>query len=231
VPECSASDGIEQGAYHYQRNGEAQAITEYWERRLLASGETLMVSSRSVPGLDIRVEARLSEGLVTRCELQWLAQGQEALVSSYSIRGNHLVVTRSDGPRALAGEDVEFDASAAAPLLSPLLRVYTGPVISRLLETGGVGQVVVPFIGDVSERQRLLRPQVSERRARVLEEGVSLRLAGGDFPCRLCEYQGDQYGPGTRFWLAEDALLLRYQWQQAPDQLWDVWLERSGKLN
>ena len=231
MPDCSANNSADHGVYHYLLNGEAQAITEVWERRRLPSGEWLVQSSRRVPGLDIRVEARLTEGLVTGCELQWLAQGQDALIGSYTLNDNSLLVSRSDGAQALANENIEFDASTATPLLSPLLRVFVGPVISRLLETEGLGQVVVPFIGDASARERLLRPQVSERRARVLTEGVTLQLAGADFSCRLCEYQGDQYGPGTRFWLAEDQLLLRYQWQQAPDQQWDVWLERGGKMN
>jgi hypothetical protein len=96
------------------------------------------------------------------------------------------------------------------------------------LAMGGQGAVLLPFIGDPADEERLLRPQVSQRQAKVLEKDVELTLGGTDFRCRVCEYVGDQYAPGTRFWLAEDDLLVRYQWQQAQDQQWEVMLQRSA---
>ena len=109
------------------------------------------------------------------------------------------------------------------------MRIYAGPLIARLLAMGGQGAVLLPFIGDPADEERLLRPQVSQRQASVLENDVELQLGGADFRCRVCEYSGDQYAPGTRFWLAEDDLLVRYRWQQAQDQQWDVWLQRSAQ--
>ena len=98
---------------------------------------------------------------------------------------------------------------------------------ARPLEQGGRGVVVLPFIGNPALTSRLLLPVSSERQARVLETDAELELAGASVRCRRCEYLGDQYGPGTEFWLAEDKLLLRYQWRQSPQQHWDIWLQRD----
>jgi hypothetical protein len=40
----------------------------------------------------------------------------------------------------------------------------------------------------------------------------------------VCEYTGDQYAPGTLFYLDREDRLLRYRWQQEEGQDWDVWL-------
>lgn len=216
------------GIYHYELNGEPQDILEHWQSQAQPDGRTLISSARVVPGLDLQVEAVAAQGVVERCELRWLAQGQPELVAQYYFEDGGLVVSRTEGGGSTVRRHLAIDSMIQpAPLLSPLLRVFAGPLVARLLDMGGSGSVVVPAIGDPAAREELLLPRISERRARVLEPKAELTLGGERFVCRCCEYEGDQYGPGTRFWLGEDDLLLRYNWEQSPQQRWNVWLERG----
>lgn len=218
------------GVYRYELNGEPQDIIEHWRSETQPDGGLLINSTRIVPGLELQVEAVAVQGEVSRCELRWLAPTQPALIAQYHFEDGGLVVSRTDGDASKVRRQLAIDMIHPAPLLSPLLRVFAGPLITRLLKDGGRGSVVVPFIGDPTAREELLLPRISERSARVLESQSELTLAGARFTCRCCEYQGDQYGPGTRFWLGEDDLLLRYRWEQSPQQHWNVWLDRGDEL-
>jgi hypothetical protein len=222
-----STDFSDSGVYHYLLNGQATPVREHWRRHRQAAGEWLVTSGRSAPGVNIEVEAQMTEGLVTQFEVLWWADDRPELRAHYTAQDGAVEVVRTQGA-VTERERVSLGSSKAAVLLSPLMRIYAGPLIARLLAMGGHGAVLLPSIGDPADEERLLRPQISQRQARVLENDVELHLGGADFRCRVCEYIGDQYAPGTRFWLAEDDLLVRYQWQQAQDQLWDVWLQRSA---
>jgi hypothetical protein len=123
--------------------------------------------------------------------------------------------------------EILHDGASSRPLLFPLMRIFTGPLIARLLQLGGTGNVILPDINDPGDGGRLLRPLNTQRWARVVDNDALLSRDGLQLKCRCCEYTGDQYGAGSHFWLGEDDLLLRYQWQQSSDQHWDVWLQRD----
>lgn len=211
------------GEYRYLLNGEATAITETWTRQALPGGQHRITSRRSAPGVEITVDAVLGRGLVTSCVITWQSDGT-SVQADYVWRENTL-----DCLRLLDGSPVNEQQVACEQgdllLLFPLMRIFTGPLITRLLDNGGTGQVVVPDIRHVNDSDGLLRPLLSQRKAHLLEEGVALDIDGETMPCRLCEYTGEQYGSGSKFWVGECETLLRYQWQQGPGQHWDVWLE------
>ena len=219
---------VDSGVYHYSLNGESTAVRERWQRRRHASGQWLVTSTRTAPGVEIAVEARVADGVVMSFEIGWLAQGKSELRWEYRLAPDRVLADCSAGDAPLRREEVAFPAGSKIALLSPLMRIFAGPLIARLLDNGGRGAVVLPYIADPTAQSRLLQPVLSDREARVLESDLELELPGGRFRCRRCEYLGDQYGPGSEFWLAEDELLVRYQWQQSPDQHWDVWLQRDG---
>jgi hypothetical protein len=84
-----------------------------------------------------------------------------------------------------------------------------------------------PFL-DPEAREQLLWPVLSERRAVLMPEGDEvLLLDGRKVRARCCEYIGDQYADGTRFWLGSDNDLLRYCWQQPGVGEWDVRMETA----
>ncbi len=224
------AEPVDSGVYHYRLNGQATGIEERWQRYRHPSGAWQVSSSRRVPGLDLCVDARLSAGLVSRFDVAWCQHGGPRLRAGYELATDRVTVSRSLASQPATTEDLVF-AGSAPPLLFPLMRIFTGPLIAGLLRSGGRGAVVLPFIADPADHSRLLRPVLSEREARVVEEGVELELDGARLQCRRCEYLGDQYGPGARFWLGPDDLLVRYQWQQSAQQHWDVCLQRHSAFS
>jgi hypothetical protein len=217
-------DASAQGSYQYLLNGEATQVTERWSRQQQADGRCLLSSNRCAPGIDIDVQALLLGGLVKQCDVMWRAADGFTVQAGYVLGGRRLSVSRRQERADV--ETLEFDlGSEDDALLSPLMRIYAGPVIARLLDAGGQGTVVVPAIGDPVDRDGLLRPAIGLRQARLLQDEVEISMAGNTVSCRLCEYTGDQYGPGTQFWLGEGGLLLRYEWRQSPQQLWQVNLQ------
>jgi hypothetical protein len=214
------------GTYHYLLNGVPADIHESWRRRQQAAGEWWVSSSRRAGGVEIAVEASVVDGLVTGFVVAWQSKSDE-LRADYTLLANRVRIERSRNGTPAESMDIPFRNDMPAPLLSPLMRIFAGPLIAELLGRDGAGHVVVPSIVDPASPEKLLSPLLSERSARLVEANVLLDSDGVSRQCRLCEYHGDQYGPGTEFWLGDDNLLLRYQWQQSSRQQWDVWLRRG----
>jgi hypothetical protein len=229
-----AMSDFDRGIYHYLLNGEPTGIEERWQRHRQPSGQWLVNSSRRARGNHMEVDAWMDAGRVNRFELSWSPDEGEPVRAGYHLDDGAVKVRRHVGGLDPQEHEVNFPTATGAPLLSPLMRVFAGPVIARLLEAGGQGTVVVPSVDQPAATDSFLQPRVSTRRARLLETGVEVPALGDNWSgpiqgCRLCEYQGDQYGPEARFWLAEDDMLVRYQWRQSPTELWDVRLQRLEK--
>jgi hypothetical protein len=212
----------ESGAYIYLLNGQPTDVEERWSLTLLGEGRSRINSSRRAPGILIEVDADTRHGLVEGCQLVWQGDGQQ-IQTSYRLAENVLLVDRCVGDGEKQITEVPF-AQSSEPLLFPLMRIFTGPLIARILEQGGQASVAVPFIGDPSAMDQLLLPRISQRCARLLEQRHVLEKDGKRWECRVCEYTGDQYAPGTLFYLDREDRLLRYRWQQEEGQDWDVWL-------
>jgi len=218
------------GTYHYLLNGVPMDIEESWRRRQQAPGEWWISSQRRAGGVEIAVDASVVDGLVTGFVVAW--QGDTAkLRANYTLLSNRVRIERTRNGADPESMDIALRNDNPAPLLFPLMRIFSGPLIAELLDRNGVGHVLVPSIVDPESPEELLTPMVSERSVRVVEANVILESDGVSRKCRRCEYQGDQYGPGTEFWLGDDNLLLRYCWQQSPQQHWDVWLRRGESTN
>ncbi len=223
------AERVTRGRYLYLLNGRTTEITERWMRRELSPGDVVTESIRTAPGVEISVNSRDSGGLVRGFQVTWRTSGAAGyvLTARYALDSKALQVERKMGDEPSESQEIVLPDGDLAPLLSPLMRIYTGPIITRLLAQGGVGQVVVPSIADPENVGQLLRPLVSERRANLLSDWEELSLGEQTCRARCCEYLGDQYAPGTRFWLGPDDKLLRYCWRQSGVGEWDVRLEQG----
>ena len=211
------------GEYRYLLNGEPAAVSETWRLRGSPEGECQIASERAAHGVVIEVEAHLSAARVTWFEATWREEGARAVHALYVLRDNAVMVSRRQGDDTLEEKEIPVHQMESPPLLFPLMRIFTGPLIAGLLDRGGRGAVILPYIADPAAATRLLEPQVTQRQARVLERQVLQMPDGSEALARCCEYSGDQYGIDSRFWLGEDNLLLRYQWRQDAARSWDVW--------
>lgn len=216
------------GIYQYFLNGERTSIEEYWTREWTSAAECHIHSGRRAVGVEIEVEARMADDVLHWCQLDWRATTGLQLQAVYELCAD-CVQVRVGEPGAMQDSyTLDFDTDSPAPLLAPLMRVFAGPVIAGLLLRGGEGAVVVPSIGEPRNQFKLLRPQLSQRGAKVLEDDVVLEFGDEQHVCRYCEYTGDPYGDDARFWLGQDNQLVRYQWPQRPEQHWDVWMQRNS---
>jgi hypothetical protein len=216
------------GSYRYLLNGHPTAVTESWGIEGELATQCQISSLRIAPGVEIEVAAEVSEGKVQGFTSTWRSATEEAISAQYVLQTDRVLVTWR-GAHSTTEEVIEIfhSGTSSAPLLFPLMRIFSGPLIARILQLGGPGNVILPDINDPGDGGRLLRPLSTQRRARVIESDAVLSLDGIDLPCRACEYTGDQYGAGSHFWLGQDDLLLRYQWKQSDQQHWDVWLQRD----
>ena len=202
------------GCYEYFRNGECAPVEEVWRCESAAGGCWVINSERRAPDLVLSAVAELSGGAIRRSELTWSADDAPPLRLSCERVDKGFATKRRDGDEAPEAELIQAEAA-----FFPLLRVFTGSVFEFLSVTG-TGLVIVPAIDTPTERAGLLRPRISERRLNDLGKGV-LEINSKEWACRRYEYRGDQYGPGTSFWLGAGGLLLGYTWRQG-DDLWDV---------
>jgi hypothetical protein len=217
------------GSYCYLLNGEPTQVVESWELDGDLATRCQVSSRRAAPGMAIVVDAQLSDGKVQHFNAVWHGESAETVSARYQLLDDGLVVAwRGLGCDADERIETPLDTDTVKPLLFPLMRIFTGPLITRLLELGGEGNIVLPNIIDPANTSCLLRPQFSARRAAVIEHETTLYSGGEERVCRRFEYTGDQYTPDSRFWLGADDILERYQWQQSADMHWDVWLRRGS---
>jgi hypothetical protein len=216
------------GSYHYSLNGKPTDVREIWSLDGDLTGECRITSTRAAPGIDISVAALVAQGAVQNFNVQWCTGSAQNISAHYELSGDRPVVTRRGmGNRQEEKIQVAMETLHEPPLLFPLMRIFTGPLIGRLLARDSGGTIVLPDINDPADEIKLLKPLVSERSAKLLGEELIATMDGEKQPCRRCEYSGGQYTADSRFWLAADNLLERYQWQQSPELFWDVRLQRD----
>ena len=216
------------GSYHYSLNGKPTEVREAWSLQGDLIGECRITSTRAAPGVDIHVAALVAHGAVQKFDVQWCARSAKNISAHYELCGDRPVVTRRGiGDREDKKMKLTTEALYEAPLLFPLMRIFTGPLIVRLLARHGEGAIVLPDVSDPADEMKLLKPLVSERSAKLLGEELIATMDGEEQLCRRCEYSGGLYTADSRFWLATDNLLERYQWQQSPELFWDVRLHRD----
>jgi hypothetical protein len=91
--------------------------------------------------------------------------------------------------------------------------------------TGGIHKVLVPWIKDPSQLDKLFTPHFSERTARIVINQDIQIIDDNEQITTQYEYIGDQYQAGSQFWVNDKHLLARYCWQQSADAHWDTLLE------
>ena len=216
------------GRYRYLLNGQPTEVSESWSIEGELATQCEIRSLRAAAGIEIEVTASLSSGNVRHFTSVWRSGSSETISAEYLLQSDRVLVTwRGAGCANEEVIEIFHDGASSRPLLFPLMRIFTGPLIARVLQLGGTGKVILPDINDPGDGGRLLRPLNTQRRARVVDNDALLSRDGLQLKCRCCEYTGDQYGAGSHFWLGEDDLLLHYQWQQSADQHWDVWLQQD----
>ena len=226
---------VAEGEYEYRRDGIAVPVMERWRLLRKGPGEFELHSAREIPALSVVISARalVRKGRLQRCLLRWVSAGNtSAGTQCVAASSYHAGLGDGDGDGVAASYRVRHPGvrtrttGVAGALYFPLLRIFAGQLLGALsARKSGEARVLVPWIKDPSQTEKLFEPEFSRRRVRFLG-AVDTGTAGGPQDC--FEYSGGQYADAAVYQLT-DGLLQEYRWHQAGSE-WTVRLARlSGK--
>jgi hypothetical protein len=197
---------MKSGVYHYYLNDEPSSVMETF-RVEQGAGETMTTATRDAGafGVLIHVETRETDGELRRAEI--IFQGQTEVRAIYEKSGGNLYFNRCVNGETVDIQEILMPADA---LLFPLMRCFQGRVILRAAQEGGAG-VMIPSIENPADTEKLLTPTFEQRTARLL------RTDGNQ---SVFNYLTKRYDERSEFWLDGDGLLVKYEFQQAPDKRW-----------
>jgi hypothetical protein len=215
-----------QGVYEYARNGEPAGVREAWRVDALPGGALLVQVERDarVFGTTILLAALCDAPLAAlsfrRVEILLTNEQGSGMRAVYEFAGPSVAVTRTLDAGAPQHETIALPDGV---VISPLMRLFLGPTIRRVAERGQGGPVpvLVPYLENPQDTDRLLRPTFDARRA-CLQGEEAIPLHGRTINAERWQYIGERYDEQSEFWLDADDLLLRYRFQQSADTVWQV---------
>ena len=216
---------IAEGNYAYRLNGEDAGVTESWSIRQNNDGKIVTNSIRDASQYKSKIEVNAvsQAGVITAFDVIW-HNGMDNMVeqaeANYQILDNTVKLRRVINSN---DETYKFDY-ATLPIVSPLMRVFTGDVIIKLSKFDTPTDVLIPNITNPADKNQLLLPKIEQRHAKLLHR-ENLEIAGKIISTECYSYIGEQYGDDARFWVDAHGLLVRYTWGQ-----WDVFLDHYERL-
>ena len=221
---------IDHGVYVYYRNQVRLGVIEPWQRHRKADGTVITRAERdaTVFGNKMLCHTEQFNNHFSVIELRWqsTSDASQVVTARYELNGDKGVFSHQY-PGGSNSQTVDLDG--ALPL--PLMRVFYGDVLEQTVANNGKQTVLVPWIKDPLQLDKLFTPHFSERTARVLMNQDIQIIDDSEQITTQYEYIGDQYQAGSQFWVNDKHLLARYCWQQAEDQHWDTLLENYRSAN
>lgn len=230
---------VARGLYTYYLNEQPAGVTEAWSVHRLPDGSycaRVERDARAAFGVTILLEAESQTPFAPESIRRFVVrQRNEQNIATRDVRAEYVfdakivTVARAINGRAL---DEEKIALSSDTVVSPLMRVFLGPVILQVWRRGG-GQpvpVLTPSLEKMLDPETLLRPLFDQRQATFLgEEELSLT----DRVCRARRFQylSHHYDASSQFWLDEHGVLLRYLFPQSPTQRWDTRLTEYQRFD
>jgi hypothetical protein len=207
------------GCYRYLCNDEPAGVEETWEIQH-RDGECHIQSVRFARSINTRLRVRSvhRDENFSSCSLHWRRQLTDQAVE---VSADYCFDSRGASAYIHNGsEEIEWHEPDPDFLFSPLMRIYNGPVI-RTLCARGESRVLVPWIKNTEQVEKIFHPDYSVRQAQLVRD-TELRIGGNTLACKEYEYNGGEYQPGTRFWVDPKGVMLRYSWQQDQRARWEI---------
>ena len=212
------------GTYRYWTNGILSDITETFRIISTPKADTVIESERIAPTFNSRIGAKAfyTNGNITHFEIEW-ENGNESAVqfanAHYQFTADNILITRDiDGKHFL-----ETLPMPEVCIVLPLLRVFTGRAIRETFELGkGIRvPVLVPNIKDPNDNVQLLALELDMRFATVITQDT-VSIGNKKHQAQTYRFTGGSYDEAAKFWVDENDILLKYEWQQNPDLFWEV---------
>ena len=210
------------GVYHYHLGGKDTHIREPWTIHEKSDGTRITRVERDASFFkaNLLTEVVTSAGKISRIDIRW-QNGDEKLVSeataTYIFDGNDLQISRvCDGQSYEEQHSLSDDV-----LISPLMRIGIGYVLTALVKYPEGTQVLIPNIKEPGNPDKLLSAYFERRQAKELStEPV---VAGGQmYQSKRYQYVGELYDEDAQFWLDKHDILLSYSWKQSDGMKWLV---------
>jgi len=224
-----------QGTYHYWMNGTLSDITETFRIISTPESDTVIESERNAPTFYSRIAVRAvyQNERISHFDIEWQNGNTDAVKfanAHYQFTEDKIIVNRNIDEQAF----LETLPTPEVFIVLPLLRVFTGKAIRETFRLGN-GQrvpVLVPNIKDAKDKVQLLALELDMRSANHIGQ-ETITINEQEFTVDIFNFTGGKYDQTATFWIAENDLLLQYEWQQN-DIFWEVKLaklDHSPKTN
>ncbi|TRX55040.1 hypothetical protein [Thalassomonas sp. M1454] len=204
---------FDQGTYLYQLNGKNTDIEEPWQ--ILKNGDITIVRSVRYSknyAMKLSVKAHITENNKT-IELSYSEDDNDDIDAKYQLdnEGNWKLV------QSHPGDIFQKHGKNPGMVIFPLLRIFTGEML--LACKSKTTQVLVPDIRLTASYNDKLKPSFDQRNAKYL--GFSGK--GKKYQFNSEHYQEE----GAQCFLNKDGILSQYSWQQTPEMLWQITLQKA----
>jgi len=211
-------------------NGTQADITETF--RFISDGttDTVIESERHSEafGSHIHVSAAYDKKKLAHFDVEWQNKNRNAVQyanAHYQFEEKEILVHRSI-------DEQKFHECLPIPerfTVLPLLRIFTGKAIREayVLGRGDWSPVLVPNIQDPCDNVQLLALELSLRSVTYLGRDA-LVINNEEHTADTFNFIGGNYDPTAKFWVNENDILLKYQWQQG-DTFWEVKLTEINR--
>lgn len=211
------------GTYRYWMNGTQADITETFRITSTDGADTVIEAFRHAEafGSQIKVVAEYKETQLAHFDIEWQNDNPNAVQfanAHYQFEETEINVYRNLDGR-------EFHERLPKPeifTVLPLLRVFTGKTIRAAYQLGDGRRVpvLVPNIKNPNDNVQLLTLELDLRSVTKLES-ETITIADEEYLADKFNFTGGNYDQTAKFWVAENDLLLKYEWQQN-DVFWEV---------
>jgi len=211
-----------QGVYHYALGGKDTQIREPWTIHNREDGTRITRIERDASFYKAKLLAEIhaTDGAITSLDIRW-ENGNDNMVASatasYQFAGNQLQITRTCAGKAYE----ELHTLDDSVIISPLMRIGIGYVLTKLVQYPQGTNVLIPNIKEPNNPDTLLAAYFEHRQAKELStEPV---VAGGKmYQAKRYQYIGELYDEDAKFWLDKHDILLSYSWKQTDGMQWMV---------
>ena len=201
------------GEYQYFLNGEKTGVTETFriERHGDSSVKTFSLRDASVYDTTISVTADETGDQYRSFEITFVK----------NIKARARYTFASDGfrfERYIDGKSINDETYIlpAGCLIFPLMRCFQGHTILQVAASQAETTVLVPFIENPDDAEKILTPTFDLRTA------AEIRVENDN---RVFKYRSKHYDDESEFLINKEGLLTAYRFPQTPEKLWEVRLE------
>lgn len=222
---------IASGSYHYLLGANDTYIREPWTIHERPNTERIIRVERDASAFkaNLLTEIHMRTDEIFAIEIRWKNSNEgfvQNATASYYLEGNDLSIIRTcDGKIYREKHDLNDDT-----LISPLMRIGIGFVLTKLVNYPNGTTVLIPNITKPSDSDGLLGAHFEQRKAKQFAY-EPMETGGKLYQATCFQYTGELYDEDARFWLDKHKILLRYTWKQSDGMMWDVQLHDYNQVS